>query len=102
MASGPYALGLLSAAGVASLSPLMRACLSLIALAAGAELHLPDLQRLRTQASLAAFCWDPLACRWLCTGACHTPYSRSLNGSPMLPPRLAHPLGAVAAPRWRA
>lgn len=49
VASGPYGLGLLSAASIASLSPLMHACLSLIALAAGAELHLPELQRLRKQ-----------------------------------------------------
>ena len=49
VASGPYGLGLLSGAGVASLSPLVHACLSLIALAAGAELHLPELQRLRKQ-----------------------------------------------------
>ena len=61
VASGPYVLGLLSAASVASLSPLMHACLSLIALAAGAELHLPELQRLRKQvrsrlAWLVQFC----------------------------------------------
>lgn len=75
----------------------MRACLSLIALAAGAELHLPDLQRLRTQASLAAFCSKhgvPLA-------VCSAYSTRPVPGcqcSPIptclaLPPRLLHPGG---------
>lgn len=47
-------LGVLRTAGVASLAPLMRTCLSLIALAAGAELHLPELHRLRKQVTRAA------------------------------------------------
>lgn len=49
IASGPQALGLLSAAGMPALAPLSALCLSLIALAAGAELHLPELRRLRRQ-----------------------------------------------------
>lgn len=51
VASGPQALGLLRAAGMPTLAPLSSLCLSLIALAAGAELHLPELRRLRRQAS---------------------------------------------------
>lgn len=51
VASGPQITGLLSTGGMATLAPVMRACLSLIALAAGAELHLPELRRLRRQAS---------------------------------------------------
>jgi hypothetical protein len=44
---GPYVLGMLSAQGVASLSVIEGACLGVIGLAAGAELHLSDLARSR-------------------------------------------------------
>ena len=51
VASGPQALAFVSTGGLQNLAPLERLCLSLIALAAGAELHLPELRRLRKQAS---------------------------------------------------
>lgn len=59
MASGPQALALVSTGGLQSLAPVERLCLSLIALAAGAELHLPELRRLRKQASGALPCQLP-------------------------------------------
>lgn len=49
VASGPQALGLLSSGGMQSLGSIEQLCLSFIALAAGAELHLPELRRLRKQ-----------------------------------------------------
>ena len=49
VASGPQALGLLGPLGLQSLAPVQHLCLSLIALSAGAELHLPELRRLRKQ-----------------------------------------------------
>lgn len=58
VASGPQGLNLLSPAAVAALAPVVHACLSLIALAAGAELHLPELRRLRRQVG-----------GWRCSGA---------------------------------
>jgi hypothetical protein len=47
--AGPYALGLLSTEAVTDLTILEGACLSIIGLAAGAELHLPELNRSRKQ-----------------------------------------------------
>ena len=44
---GPYVLGILSADGVSSLSVIEGACLGVIGLAAGAELHLAELARSR-------------------------------------------------------
>lgn len=62
VASGPQALGLLRVAGMPALAPLSSLCLSLIALAAGAELHLPELRRLRRQASRAPRRCRPAPC----------------------------------------
>ncbi|PSC70125.1 monovalent Cation:Proton antiporter-1 family [Micractinium conductrix] len=83
IASGPQALGLLSAAGMPALAPLSALCLSLIALAAGAELHLPELRRLRRQvlcvtAGIAAFSWVLVyACMRLLSGS--IPFVRGLS-----------------------
>jgi hypothetical protein len=49
IASGPQALGLLSPVGLQGLLAVQHLCLSVIALSAGAELHLPELRRLRKQ-----------------------------------------------------
>eukprot|EP00887_Chlorella_sp_A99_P000089 scaffold16.g89.t1 len=51
-ASGPHALGLLSGDGLASLTTVDHVCLSLIALAAGAELQLSELRKIRRQVTL--------------------------------------------------
>lgn len=51
MAVGPAGLGLISARLLARLVPVEAACLAAIALAAGAELHLAELQRTRRQVS---------------------------------------------------
>jgi NhaP-type Na+/H+ or K+/H+ antiporter len=53
---GPYALGLLTSEAVTDLNIVEGACLSIIGLAAGAELHLPELHRSRKQVSLDASC----------------------------------------------
>lgn len=90
VASGPYGLGLLSGAGVASLSPLVHACLSLIALAAGAELHLPELQRLRKQ--VACLTGAISFCSWAMVYIC----MRLLSGSlPFVQPLAAPHVTAV-------
>lgn len=46
---GPYVLGILSRESVTDLSIIEGACLSIIGLAAGAELHLPELSRAKKQ-----------------------------------------------------
>lgn len=51
---GPYGAGVLSARLLARLAPVEAACLAAIALAAGAELHLAELQRTRRQARSTA------------------------------------------------
>jgi Kef-type K+ transport system membrane component KefB len=50
---GPYVLGLLSQSSVSSLWMVDQACLSLIAFAAGAELHYEQLQSMKKQARFA-------------------------------------------------
>jgi hypothetical protein len=62
VATGPQALGLLTPASLARLGPVQHLCLSLIALSAGAELHLPELRRLHKQvacltAAITASSW---------------------------------------------
>ncbi|KAL4419768.1 hypothetical protein ABPG75_006866 [Micractinium tetrahymenae] len=82
VASGPQALGLLRAAGMPALAPLSSLCLSLIALAAGAELHLPELRRLRRQ--VACVTAGVAVVSWLLVYACmlllssHIPFVREL------------------------
>jgi len=49
IAAGPHGAGLLSAGLLARMAPVEAACLAAIALAAGAELHLSELQRTRRQ-----------------------------------------------------
>ncbi|KAL4856974.1 hypothetical protein ACK3TF_002671 [Chlorella vulgaris] len=63
VASGPQALGLLSPAGLLGVAPVQHLCLSLIALSAGAELHLPELRRLRKQ--VACITAGVSLCSWL-------------------------------------
>lgn len=46
---GPYVLGILNTESVADLNIIESACLSIIGLAAGAELDLPSLSRSRKQ-----------------------------------------------------
>eukprot|EP00983_Pelagomonas_calceolata_P133839 1162004-Pelagomonas_calceolata.AAC.3 len=48
---GPYVLGILSSESVLDLNIIEGACLSIIGLAAGAELDWPSLSRARKQAS---------------------------------------------------
>lgn len=77
MASGPHATGLLTSGVVAALAPAVRACLSLIALAAGAELHLPELRRLRRQVACLtaaiALCSWVLVYAWCAGGGAGKP-----------------------------
>ncbi|MEW5298887.1 MAG: hypothetical protein WDW36_001961 [Sanguina aurantia] len=59
---GPYVLGILSRESVTDLSIIEGACLSIIGLAAGAELHLPELSRAKKQVmgitlSICLFTW---------------------------------------------
>jgi Kef-type K+ transport system membrane component KefB len=49
IAAGPAGSGLVSARLLAALAPVEAACLGAIAFAAGAELHLSELQRTRRQ-----------------------------------------------------
>ena len=51
--SGPAGLGAISAEGLAALRPVDHTCLSLIALAAGAELQLAELRKIRRQVCAA-------------------------------------------------
>lgn len=57
IAAGPAGFGLISARLLARLAPVEAACLGAIALAAGAELHLSELQRTRRQVGL--HCTNP-------------------------------------------
>ncbi len=50
--AGPFVIGLLSRQAVGSLHLVDKCCLSVIALAAGAELHESDLARIRGQVTL--------------------------------------------------
>jgi Kef-type K+ transport system membrane component KefB len=52
---GPYLLGLLSMESVRDLNIIEGACLSIIGLAAGAELHLGELARSRKQVRTACY-----------------------------------------------
>lgn len=54
VASGPQALGLLNAESLSALKMVDHGCLSLIALAAGAELQLTELRKLRRQVRAGA------------------------------------------------
>ena len=54
---GPYALGLLTTEAVTDLNIVEGACLSIIGLAAGAELHLPELNKSRKQVRAACTRW---------------------------------------------
>lgn len=55
--AGPFVVGLLSQEAVNSLHFVDKCCLSVIALAAGAELHEGDLSRIRGQVTLQNLCW---------------------------------------------
>ncbi|GAB4816047.1 hypothetical protein N2152v2_003093 [Parachlorella kessleri] len=66
--SGPAGLGAVSAEGLAALRPVDHTCLSLIALAAGAELQLAELRKIRRQVT-----WITLGiavCTWVLVFAC--------------------------------
>lgn len=58
VASGPYALGALSAEGLEVLSPVDRLSLSLIALAAGAELQVAELRKIKRQVRASHSLWS--------------------------------------------
>jgi Kef-type K+ transport system membrane component KefB len=53
---GPYLLGILSSESVQDLNIIEGACLSIIGLAAGAEIHLSELSRSKKQVSKAEPC----------------------------------------------
>lgn len=65
---GPYLLGILSKESVTDLNIVEGACLSIIGLAAGAELHLPELSRAKKQVGglllSVAVCGRRAAQRW--------------------------------------
>lgn len=90
VASGPQALGLLGPLGLQSLAPVQHLCLSLIALSAGAELHLPELRRLRKQ--VACITAGISLCSWLLVYTC----MRLLAGSiPFMQPLSRGDVAAV-------
>lgn len=95
VASGPHALGLLSARSASTLAPLVHACLSLIALAAGAELHLPELRRLRRQVGWTAVCCPQrptvhVAMLDGCISTCFPAVAACPSHSPLLPSAVPH------------
>ncbi|KAF8072617.1 hypothetical protein HT031_000277 [Scenedesmus sp. PABB004] len=89
---GPYALGILSPESVADLSIIEGACLGVIGLAAGAELHLGELNRTKKQvvSLTAGIC----GLTWV---LCYYAFTWSASLTPVLPVVSRGQLAAIAS-----